>query len=382
MLVLVLVLVLEWLRLRARLRITSTIPSVAAAATGNVRAGPRSLSPVGRFRFLLSFMPRVAAGAILTSFIMATVAAAQTPAAQEPRSATGAPDSLYELGSQLFEQYATPEIKEQYEFPSREQWDAFAVRLQAALEGESIDELAAYAPEARSALNAMQALPGYEDLADWLIQRLDEIEGAQEALRSTAPAVPPSIAPTAPGRPILPSASSATSIPHYQLWLGRMRDRPVPARAAALMPRLRDAFVAEGMPPELAWIAEAESSFNPSARSPAGAKGLFQFMPETARSLGLSTFLPDDRTDPDKSAQAAARYLKMLHGRFGSWPLALAAYNAGEGRVSRTLASRGATSFAGIAGSLPAETRMYVPKVCALITMRAGVPPERIAAPR
>lgn len=327
-------------------------------------------------------MPRVATRILSTSLAMAAVVAAQTPAARESPAATGGSDALYELGSQLFEQYAPPEIKEQYEFPSKEQWDAFAVRLQAALEGESIDDLAAFAPEARSALNALQALPGYEDLADWLIQRLDEIEGAQEAMRSAAPALPPSVTPSAPGRPVVPSASAATSIPHYQLWLGRMRDRPVPARAAALMPRLREAFVAEGMPPELAWVAEAESSFNPSARSPAGAKGLFQFMPETARSLGLSTFLPDDRTDPDKSAQAAARYLKMLHGRFGNWPLALAAYNAGEGRVSRVLASRGATSFAGIAASLPAETRMYVPKVCALITTRAGVPPERIAAPR
>jgi membrane-bound lytic murein transglycosylase D len=136
--------------------------------------------------------------------------------------------------------------------------------------------------------------------------------------------------------------------------------------------------VAEGVPPELAWLAEAESSLNPQARSPVGAKGLFQFMPETAKSMGLSTFLPDERTHPEKSARAAARYLRTLHGRFGNWALALAAYNAGEGRVSRTLAKHGAKSFTAIADALPAETRMYVPKVCALIAMRAGVPPERI----
>ncbi|PHX70754.1 MAG: hypothetical protein CK548_08065 [Opitutia bacterium] len=148
------------------------------------------------------------------------------------------------------------------------------------------------------------------------------------------------------------------------------------------MPRLRAAFVAEGVPPELAWLAEAESSLNPSARSLVGAKGLFQFMPDTAKAMGLGTFLPDERTDPEKSARAAARYLKSLHGKFGSWPLALAAYNAGEGRVRRMLTARGASDFAGIASSLPAETRMYVPKVCALIAVRAGVPPERIAVPR
>jgi len=99
---------------------------------------------------------------------------------------------------------------------------------------------------------------------------------------------------------------------------------------------------------------------------------------ETARSLGLGTFLPDERTDPEKSAHAAARYLKTLHGRFGNWPLAFAAYNAGEGRVSRALTANRAHDFAGIARTLPSETRMYVPKVCALIAVRAGVPPDRL----
>ena len=72
----------------------------------------------------------------------------------------------------------------------------------------------------------------------------------------------------------------------------------------------------------------------------------------------------------------------MLHGKFHDWPLAFAAYNAGEGRISRELAARHARDFAGIASSLPAETRMYVPKVCALVTVRAGVVPEKIPAPR
>ena len=105
-------------------------------------------------------------------------------------------------------------------------------------------------------------------------------------------------------------------------------------------------------------------------------------MPDTAHSLGLGTFLPDDRTDPEKSARAAARYLKNLHGRFGSWPLALAAYNAGEGRVSRAMTAGRFTDFAGVASSLPAETRMYVPKVLALVAARAGVAPDKIANPR
>ena len=290
-------------------------------------------------------------------------AAAQTPATPP------AADDLYKLGKQLFDDLAPPEIKEQYEFPSKEQWDAFAARLQRALENDDLAALGAYVPEARAALTALRALPGYEDYADWLEQRLDEITVARDV---TAP-------PVATEKPQLKPAPGA--LPYYALWLARVRTRPVPARAAALMPRLRAAFVAEGMPPELAWLAEAESSLNPAARSPAGAKGLFQLMPDTAQGLGLSTFLPDERTDPEKSAHAAARYLRTLHGKFGDWPLALAAYNAGEGRVGRELAARHAHDFAGISNTLPAETRMYVPKVCALVAVRAGVAPEKIPPP-
>lgn len=297
---------------------------------------------------------------------------AQTPA---PTSTTPSPtqtptDELFELGKQLFDQLAPPEIKERFEFPSKEQWDEFALRFQRALEGDDLSALGAYVPEARSALTALRTLPGYEDYADWLEQRLDEITVARDVTAPPAPNVKP---------PPLPRPGA---MPHYDLWLARVKNRPAPARAVALMPRLRAAFIAEGVPPEIAWLAEAESSMNPTARSPVGAKGLFQFMPDTAKSLGLSTFLPDDRTDPDKSAHAAARYLKMLHGKFRDWPLAFAAYNAGEGRVGRELAARRAKDFAGIAAHLPAETRMYVPKVCALVAVRAGVAPENIPAPR
>ena len=310
-------------------------------------------------------------------FLLALPLAAQTPA---PKTAPADPtaDELFRLGQSLFDQLAPPEIKAQYEFPSKEQWDAFAVRLQSALEGGSLEELATYEAEARAALAGLRLLPGYADYADWLEQRIDEIQGAKQAAAPLPPPPPPK--PLPPGAK--PPPRVVPLLPHYDLWLARVRARPLPVNAARLMPRLRAAFTAEGVPPELAWLAEAESSLNPAARSPVGAKGLFQFMPDTAKAMGLGTFLPDERTDPEKSARAAARYLKTLHGQFGSWPLALAAYNAGEGRVRRALTARGAKDFAGVASALPAETRMYVPKVCALVAVRAGVAPEKIAAPK
>ena len=284
--------------------------------------------------------------------------------AQEP-----SPDDVYDQAKSLFDQFAPPEVKEQFEFPTREQWDQFAAKLQHALENNDLGELAGYLPEARAALVALRAIPGYEDYADWLAERIDYIEAAQQANASPAPPPP---------RTDAPLAVRGAVVPYYGLWLKRIHARPAPAAAKELMPELQAAFVAEGVPGEIAWLAEVESSLNPKARSPAGAKGLFQLMPETAKKLGLSTFLPDERVDPRKSARAAARYLRALREKFGSWPLAFAAYNAGEGRVARLLKTRDADTFAEIAPALPSETRMYVPKVCATIAVRTGVPPDRI----
>jgi membrane-bound lytic murein transglycosylase D len=105
-------------------------------------------------------------------------------------------------------------------------------------------------------------------------------------------------------------------------------------------------------------------------------------MPATAKHYGLSTFPFDERTNPEKSARAAAQYLKALHGRFNDWPLAIAAYNGGEGRVGRLLKANNASSFEAISSKLPAETRLYVPKVLATVAAREGVNPRALPAPR
>jgi membrane-bound lytic murein transglycosylase D len=329
----------------------------------------------------------------LAAFAVFALACAVSATAQTAPPGGQAPpdDDLYQLGKQLFDQYAPPDVKQQYEFPTRGQFDDFMARLDKALDEGSLDDLAKYQSEARAALAVLRAMPDEAGLADWLGARLDEIDEAKSisegggapgapAPRETRPGAPPSGGRGSPGPAENPAALTAR-IPYYDRWLALERTRPEPANAAELMPRLRRDFEAEGVPPEIAWLAEAESSLDSSARSPSGARGLFQLKTDTAHDLGLSTFLPDERTDPDKSARAAAQYLRGLGRRFGSWPLAFAAYNAGSGRVSRLLEERHASDYAGIAEALPAGTRMYVPKVCALIAVRAGVPPERITSP-
>jgi membrane-bound lytic murein transglycosylase D len=278
---------------------------------------------------------------------------------------------LHRVASEWWEQFAPEAVKEEYELIPREEFVALLTRVETAGGGEDLAAYAAYAPETRAAIAALRALPDFADYADWLREQLEDMELAGEAVRGREVAPPP------PSE--IEKREEGAGVPLYGLWRGRMAGRAAPARAEEFLPVLRAAFAAEGVPEALVWLAETESSFNPRARSPAGARGLFQLMPETARSLGLSLFPFDQRTNPERSARAAAAYLKSLYTRFGDWPLALAAYNAGQGRVSRTLKARGARDFAGIAEHLPAETRLYVPKVLATVNVRAGVTPEELA---
>ena len=154
-----------------------------------------------------------------------------------------------------------------------------------------------------------------------------------------------------------------------------------PTEARRRVPQLKPIFREEGVPEELVWVAEVESSFDPGARSPAGAAGLYQLMPETARAQGLSTFPFDQRYRPEKNARASARYLRALHRRFKDWPLALAAYNAGETRVASLLNRHRAKTFSDIARYLPAETQMYVPRIDALLQRREGRSLARLPGP-
>jgi membrane-bound lytic murein transglycosylase D len=127
-----------------------------------------------------------------------------------------------------------------------------------------------------------------------------------------------------------------------------------------------------GMPQDLVYLAMIESGFNPKAKSPAAAGGLWQFISETGRRYGLKVNgRIDERNQPDKATDAALSYLSDLHDRFGSWYLAAAAYNTGENRVGRIMrevtgSERGTDAdYYAIANRLPKETRDYVPKMIA-----------------
>lgn len=165
------------------------------------------------------------------------------------------------------------------------------------------------------------------------------------------------------------------------LWRRDWVRHAAPARAGEFIPQLKIVFAEEGLPPQLAWLAEVESSFNPHAGSPAGARGLFQFMPGTAEQLGLDVADIDERTVPEKSARAAARYLVQLHRKFGNWPLVLAAYNAGAGRVERLLRRHQAVTYEEIAAYLPDETQLYIPKVMATLAVRENIQLGALPAP-
>jgi membrane-bound lytic murein transglycosylase B len=136
------------------------------------------------------------------------------------------------------------------------------------------------------------------------------------------------------------------------------------ARVTELRPVLTPILHKEGIPNEIAALVLVESAGLPAALSPRGARGVWQFMPDTARRYGLVVTADlDERTEVVKSTVAAARYLHDLFQRFGDWQLAFAAYNAGEQTVERAVARTGYSDFSRMDRALPEETRNYVPAV-------------------
>ncbi len=183
----------------------------------------------------------------------------------------------------------------------------------------------------------------------------------------------------------------------YFLRGGRKTMEVTSKRAENYLAYARGVFRSHGLPEELAYLAMVESGYNTRARSRAGAAGAWQFMPYTGMKFGLAQDKwQDERLDIYHATDSAARYLKKLHDDFGDWPTAIAAYNAGEGKMSRACEAAGERTFFGVMRKndrldektrLKAETLQYVPRFLAVTAIMENLPelgfeeihPERAA---
>jgi membrane-bound lytic murein transglycosylase D len=172
----------------------------------------------------------------------------------------------------------------------------------------------------------------------------------------------------------------------YIYWLTHQRRdlaQKVLERADNYLPVILAVIKKRGLPVELACLPMVESAFEPRAVSHAGAAGLWQLMPETARRFGLTVNAHvDERFDVQKSTTAATAYLETLYAQFRSWPLALAAYNCGEGAMQKALAHTGTNSLSTVtlacramsasASPLAEETLRFVPRFAAAVYIMAN----------
>ena len=170
----------------------------------------------------------------------------------------------------------------------------------------------------------------------------------------------------------------------YFLRKGRQTMCTFSKRSEQYLDYARQVFRSRGMPEELANLAIVESGYRPDALSSAGAAGAWQFMPGTATHYGLrQDWWTDERLDPYKATEAAADYLQKLHNDFGDWPTAIAAYNAGEGKMSRAKQGTGGRNFFEVKAlnhtldekaQLREETKQYVPRFMAVTKIMRNLP--------
>jgi hypothetical protein len=142
-------------------------------------------------------------------------------------------------------------------------------------------------------------------------------------------------------------------------------------RAKRFFPLIERTLREAGLPEDLKYLAVAESDLRPTVSSPAGASGLWQFMPATARRFGIKVDKnQDQRLLPEPLLGAGLRYLSALKDRFGSWSLAMAAYNAGEARIGKAIATQGTSDYFEL--DLVTETSRYVYRIAAIKLILEG----------
>jgi membrane-bound lytic murein transglycosylase D len=259
--------------------------------------------------------------------------------------------------------------------------------------GPTIDDLAtgADSPELKSLREAERELfpTATPSLGDsWPTELPSPLSATEDAPRVHASGLPPtptaSTPPTAIGghdlawlssltMPDLPVRWDARVVRYLEFFKDDPRGRQVLQTWMRRSGRYRDVvrrtLRKKGLPEDLLWLAMIESGFDPVVRSSAGAMGLWQFMPDTARAYGLSLDRwSDQRLNPEAATEAAADFLSDLHRRFGSWELAIAAYNMGYWGVAGSIRKYNTNDFWAMSRlecALPWETTLYVPKILA-----------------
>jgi hypothetical protein len=162
----------------------------------------------------------------------------------------------------------------------------------------------------------------------------------------------------------------------FQSWLDR---------SAKYTPMMKKIFREQNLPEDLVYVAMIESGFNPHAVSPKKAVGCWQFLRATAREYGLNAdHWVDERKDPVKSTRAAAAFFRDLYNTFGSWPLVLASYNAGAGRMQGAVQKAGSGDYWELRTSrfIHVETRDYVPRYMAAMVIAKNPVAYGFRAPR
>ena len=251
----------------------------------------------------------------------------------------------------------------------------FFAGIQQRFQGTYVLDLSGLKQPAKAILIILQSRQELQSYAQWLGAQIDYLDVADE-IRLSIP--PPA---TGTNAPPVPPANPTPQL-EREIWIRKLADRPRPPGAKQYERQLKRIFAAEKVPPELVWLAEVESSFDRRARSPMGAAGLFQLMPDTAKRFGLSLWPRDQRYQAAPSATASAQYLRFLFNHFHDWRLALAAYNDGEGSVQKLLDRYQTQNYDDIAVHLPAETQMFVPRVEAVVLKREATHLEKLSPPQ